>query len=176
VARVGIGLARETIATQLISLAPGEVRQLPVPIRYYRAIDLDTDLGAHGFETGDGLVVDISHPYDAQTDNNHGESIIALIYRRRPVDSGGVPFADAIPIALGNPTAAAREYVLSVLPNSISAVVTPSHATVAPGALTHLPLNYVRPTNGGVDANVTIVARDPGGNLIGGMNVHFYFD
>ncbi len=173
---IGIGLPRRPLTAQLVSLAPGEQRQLTVPIGL-TVVDLDGGLDGMGFETGDALFVDISHPYDAETDNNHGECITSIILRRTPSSSTFFPvIPDRIPIQLGNTTASVRDYVLSVLPNSIAAAVSPTEVSVAPGNIVTASLTYTRPQSGGVDPGVTLIARDPGGNFLGGMTVQFYFE
>jgi len=174
---LGIGLPRGPIFTQLVSLAAGEVRQLSVPFEY-TIIDIGSDVGAHGWETGLALFVDISHPYDADTDNNHGECVTALMLRKPLIPGGEVVLfgIDTLAIKLGNTTGSPKNYALSILPNSVSAQVAPAQITVAAGDVQTARLSFTRPLSHGVSTNVTLIARDPGGNLLGGMTVQLFFD
>jgi hypothetical protein len=168
---VGIGLPRHLITTQLVSLAGGEVRQLTVPLSGFGYEILDPPNGWH---TGWALFVEITHPYDADTENNHGEYVSWLVSRPRLGPSQAVLIPDAIPIQLGNITDSPRDYVLSILPNSVSAQVQPLQLTVAPGTIQDALFTFDRPSSYG-NASVTLIARDLSGNLLGGVTVQLYF-
>jgi hypothetical protein len=168
---VGIGLSRQLIATQLVSLAAGEVRQLTIPLPGFGYEILDSPVGWH---TGWALFVEITHPYDADTENNHGEYVSWLVSRPRLGPSQAVLIPDTLPIHLGNTTDSPRDYVLSILPNSVSAQVQPLQLTVAPGSIQDALFTFDRPSNYG-STSVTVIARDLGGNLLGGVTLQLYF-
>jgi hypothetical protein len=168
---LGIGMPRDPVVTQLLSLAGGETRVIDVPFSFPPAITLD---GLDEY-AGMALVVDISHPYDADKTNNHGESITGLALINRIDPAGGVVLLlKPISISLGNTTAVPLVYVLTVAPNTVSAQVEPAQVTVAPGATGTAFLRYSLPPAGPVSGAVTILAHDLQGNFIGGLTEMIY--
>lgn len=169
----GIGVPRFPVITQLVSLAAGETRALSIPL-FPPYINVDVNGLRH---TGRALFVDISHPYDIDTANNYGEGVIglALIDRRDPAGAVLVGATlPAIPISLGNTTGAPLVYVLSVSPNTVGAQISPAQVTVAPGDTGSARLSYTLPAMSPFDTSVTVVARDPQGNLLGGYTQRLY--
>jgi hypothetical protein len=174
---LGIGMPRSPVVTQVLSLAAGETRVISVPLLVaaliipgFIVIDFQTGQEEGtviaGTEYGAAIFVDISHPYDSDASNNHGESVtsLALLAIEPP----------PMPIVLGNATAAPLNYVLSLAPNTVSARINPDHVTVAPGATGFTFLSYTLPAIRPFSSSVTILAHDQQGNYIGGFTQFLY--
>jgi hypothetical protein len=174
---LGIGMPRSPVVTQVLSLAASETRVISVPslitpFLIPGSIIIDFQTGKEdgaafaGTAYGTAIFVDVSHPYDSDTSNNHGESITSLaqlIFEESP-----------IPIFLGNATAASLNYVLSLAPNTVAAQITPNHVTVAPGATGFADLSYTLPTTRPFSTSVTVLAHDQQGNYMGGFTQCLY--
>jgi hypothetical protein len=173
---LGIGMPRSPVVTQVLSLAAGETRVISVPLLIAALIIpgfiiIDFQTGEEtteiaGTELGAAIFVDISHPYDSDASNNHGESVTSLAFLSIE--------APPIPILLGNVTAAPLDYVLSLAPNTVTARITPTQVTVAPGATAIAYLSYTLPATRPFSTSVTILARDQQGDLIGGLTQFLY--
>ncbi len=168
----GIGVPRTPVVRQLLSLAAGETHVLSVPINP-PFINADVNGLRH---TGRSMFVELSHPYDADTSNNYGESVVslALIDRRDAAGAVVLGAEPRLPISLGNTTAAPVVYLLSVAPNTVAAQISPAQVTVAPGDSDSVQLSYSLPATSPVDTSVTVVARDPQGNLLGGFTQRLF--
>lgn len=171
---LGIGMPRNPVVTQLLSLKQGETRTLNIPLGAFVA-RLDV---VDGVYAGEALFVDISQAYDADTTNNHGESVTGLALIRRYDATGAlvVLILKPIPISLGNTTAAPLVYVLSLASNTVAAQVNPTQVTVAPGATRTALISYTLPPTGPNATSVTIFAHDLQGNLLGGLTQLIYSD
>lgn len=161
----GIGMARTALATQLVSLAGGAAQQLSIP------------LPAAVLHPADGrpeaaIFVDLSHPYDLDQMNNHGESISAIELTQP--DDDRVGGFNAVPIRLGNLTANPITYVLTVEPNNVGASLSATNVTVAPGAIGGVVANFGAPGLSPSQGAFTVVARDMLGKLAGGMTYRIY--
>ena len=174
---LGIGMPRSPVVTQVLSLAAGEARVISVPLLVaaliipgFIVIDFQTGQEEGtviaGTEYGAAIFVDISHPYDSDPANNHGESVTSLA--RLTIE------APPMPILLGNATAAPLDYVLSLAPNTVSARIAPAQVTIAPGATGIAYLAYTLPATRPFSTSITILARDQQGNLIGGFTQFVY--
>lgn len=156
---VGIGMPRTPLTTQLVSLEAAGSRQLIIPLPPAVLAQPEKALA---------LFVDVSHPYDLDATNNHGESISIISL----IGTGG---SGAIPIKLGNSTAAPIAYALSVQPTNVAVSLSTSHVTVAPGATGSVIASYgtLLPTPS--QTSFTVVARDALGNLVGGFTSLLFF-
>ncbi len=150
----GIGMKRTPVSTQIISLAPGQqiVLQYPLP---QSVLAGDQRIGAF---------VEIYHPHDSVKVNSRGAQMIAGV--QTTVD-GRNPTKN-FPVM--NDSSTVRTIALSTLPNNVGASVTPASHGFAPWeqiAATlhlHVPADLHNTTE-----RVTVVARGPGGEVIGGL-------
>ena len=126
------------------------------------------------FEWGYALAmyVDLYHPYDSNSDDNHGamnanNPAVGLVVR------GGV-FADLI--TLYNTTGAPLAFNLSIIgSNPIGATLPQVRYVVGPNMPVAVRINFpVQPP--GSNADVTVFANDDNGNPLGGSTARFYFD
>jgi len=157
--------------TYLVSLKAGETQTLVIPERV--PLQWDVEYPEVLFEVlAPALFVDISHPYDADTTNNHGESVIALCRNVTPTH-GGDPIE--IQINLGNVTTQPLVYVLSVEPNTVAAQLIPAQVEIAPGGAGYTSLFCTMPFATPANTSVTVIARDLQGNVMGGITVLLYF-
>lgn len=157
--RIGIGLPRTPLTTQLVSLEAGGSRQLIIPLP--PAVLAQTEKAL-------ALFVDVSHPYDLDATNNHGESIsiISLI---------GAGLSGVIPIKLGNTTSSPITYALSVEPTNVTVSLSNTNVTVGPGATASVTASHTTLLPTPSQTSFTVVARDAIGNLVGGFTSILYF-
>jgi len=156
---------RTPLATELISLGGGAVRQLSIPLPAAVLHPADGRLSA-------AIFVELSHPYDSDQTNNHGESVSAIEF----TDSGDGRTGgfNVVPIRIGNLTANPITYQLSVEPNNVGATLSAATATVAPGAIGGVMANFGAPGLPPSQGSFTVVARDTLSNLAGGMTYRLY--
>lgn len=156
---IGIGMPRAPLTTQLVSLEAAGSRQLIIPLPPAVLAQPEKALA---------LFVDVSHPYDSDPTNNHGESIsiISLI---------GAGVTGAITIKLANTTADPIAYALSVEPSNVGVLLSTSHVIVAPGATGSVIASHATLLPTPSQTSFTVVARDALGNLVGGFTSLLYF-
>jgi hypothetical protein len=151
----GIGTKRTPVVTQLVSIAAGQT------------ITFNTPLGAATSEVirgGEALYVDISHPYDADTANNHGESVVSL-------QGSGNTYS----IPIGNFTEQPLVYVFSLAPNNVAAQISDTQLTIAPQDQKFVQISFTIPPTRPFETSVTLLAHDLQGKLLGGVTHQLYF-
>jgi hypothetical protein len=144
-----------TLVTQLVSIAAGQT------------ITFNTPLGAATSEVirgGEALYVDISHPYDADTANNHGESVVSL-------QGSGNTYS----IPIGNFTEQPLVYVFSLAPNNVAAQISDTQLTIAPQDQKFVQISFTIPPTRPFETSVTLLAHDLQGKLLGGVTHQLYF-
>ncbi len=159
IAPFGIGLAKTAISAQVVNLAPGEVKKLLFAL-------------PQSVLTGDphvGVFVEIAHSVDKNAANNRGDQVIAGVY----TSEAGRNLTFAFPVRNDDPTA--RTLTFSTLGNDLGAGISPAahafspfeqiQATLTvqvPGSLHGTPANHLV-------REVTVVARDGAGRVVGGI-------
>jgi hypothetical protein len=152
----GIGLAAAPLSAQLITLAPNEVTTLAFPLS--QAI-LQGDQSI-------GVFVQIYHPNDAVLINDRGAQVITGV----DTVASGRNITVAIPVA--NPAGAAQTITLATLPNTVSAVVSPTSHPFAPFEQIIADLTVSVPsTVHSTLLEATVIAHDGGGGVIGGATL-----
>jgi hypothetical protein len=162
----GIGMQRTPVSSQLITLDRGEVRSLLYPL-------------PQTILNGDQLVsafVDIQHSTDRNRINNHGEQAIAGV----ETSQAGRTFDLTLPVR--NSTSAARTMLLEALGNDIGATVAPASHAFGPFQQITATVHAVVPAtlhgtpHAPLQKSVTIIARTPSGELLGGVTYRVRID
>ena len=154
---VGIGMPKKPLMSQMISLAAGGMQQLSIPIPPAVLSQPEQALA---------LFVDLYHPFDSDTTNDHGESssVITLV---------GAGIGAGTSFDLGNTTNSPITYNLTAEPNTVQADVEFAQVTVAPGATQSVIVAWIAPS-GTTATSFTVIARDGQGNLQGGFTNLLY--
>lgn len=167
--RYGIGMQRTPVVTQLLSLGPGDTTKLDLPLGAFHPIYHDNS-GHEVRITGHTLFVDITHPYDADVTNNRGESVVGLATIATRLSQG-----NDLPIPIGNYTDQPLTYVLSLLPNNVTAQINAPQVTVAPESSQLLYLHCNIPPTKPFSTSITLLAEDLEGHLLGGLTQYLYY-
>jgi hypothetical protein len=157
----GIGLPRQNVSVQQVTLLRNEVKKLLFPL-------------PQAVLKGDQLIsafVDIFHPTDARSINNHGEQAIQGLFTS---DAGRSP---VLHFPVRNDAADAETLHLQLLANDVNAVVSPASHSFGPfeqisvKLSAHVPDTVHGAPGQAVALSVTVVARDSAGRLRGGVTV-----
>jgi len=155
----GIGTSRHFLSAQVVNLGPQQEALLTYPLSQ-EIINGDQRIGVH---------VIIEHPYDSNRDNNRGSQVVSGAYTSEAGRQQTIQF----PVV--NSTANHSQINLSVLQNDVSASVTPATHYFAPWEQITATLTMLVPSflHGAPGADllryVTVVGRDPGGDLVDGL-------
>jgi hypothetical protein len=167
VATFGIGQPFSLLGTQIVTLAPGQQTNLTFPFPQSVLNAAEQRIAVH---------VRLVHPFDGKAINNEGSQLLADAY----TSQSGRSFSVSFPIV--NPRATAQQISLQVLPNQLSAVVTPGSQVFAPlqqfGASLQLQVpSGVHGTSASpVRLDATIVGRDGSGEILGGLTYVVWVD
>ena len=112
----GIGLPKTPLSNKLLTLPPGQSASLDFPL----------PPAVLAGPSSIGFFVDIHHPNDAREINSRGAQVVTAFNTQTSGRSVSTP----VPVA--NPAAAAQTINLSVLPNNVSASISPSSHNFAP--------------------------------------------
>jgi hypothetical protein len=163
----GLGMPRSLLSSQTITLAPGQASTLLFPLSQAILLAGDQRIGTY---------VSIVHPYDMRPINNAGAQLLADAYTSARGRSFGVTF----PVM--NPQAAGQQLTLSALPNQLNAIVAPATRLYAPfeQIVATLAIEVPAAVHGSaaapVRSDVSIVARDADGAVIGGLTYVIWID
>jgi hypothetical protein len=155
----GIGLPKIPLGTYLVSIAPGQSATLSLPSLFVAWGDLK---GV--------LYVDLSHPYDADIRNNHGQDASLVFLTDDPTGAGYA-------FQVGNQEDAVREVALTIAPNALSASLSQTSFTLSAGASQSVLLSCgsMPPRPRPFEEDVTVIATDTvTGALIGGVTHRFF--
>lgn len=152
----GIGLPKTPLSNKLLTLPPGQSASLDFPL----------SPAVLAGPSSVGFFVDIHHPNDAREINSRGAQVVTAFNTQTSGRSVSTP----VPVA--NPAAAPQTINLSVLPNNVSASISPSSHNFAPfeQITTHLSV-AVPATMHNSEETVTVVARNTAGAVIGGASL-----
>lgn len=152
----GIGLPKTPLSNKLLTLPPGQSASLDFPL----------PPAVLAGPSSIGFFVDIHHPNDAREINSRGAQVVTAFNTQTSGRSVSTP----VPVA--NPAAAAQTINLSVLPNNVSASISPSSHNFAPFEQITTHLSVVVPaTMHNTEETVTVVARNTAGAVIGGASL-----
>lgn len=163
----GIGHPATAIGVQLLTLGPGQQTVVSFPLPQAVLNAPDQRIAAH---------VRIIHPHDAVAINNEGSQLVADAFTSKV----GRNFSVQFPVV--NPLAVSQIISLSLLPNALSATVSPASTGFAPlqqlmAALNlHVPAAVHGTPGSPQRLDVTIVGRDGAGNLLGGLTYAVFVD
>lgn len=156
----GIGMPQTYLSTQVVNIAPSGAVGLSFP--------LPQNLLA-GTGNRIGFYIVLEHPYDAKQINNSGCQVIS------GHDTAKTTRDYAVKIPVCNNSGAAREIKLSLMPNNVTASITPAVFAFAPHEQITAVLNITVPaslTGSAAHVNlqeVTVLAQViPSGELVGG--------
>jgi hypothetical protein len=167
IATFGIGQPRSLLGSQIVTLAPGQQRDLTFPFPQAVLKAPEQRIAVH---------VQILHPSDAKLINNAGSQLLADAYTSKV----GRDFSVQFPVV--NPTAGAQQISLTLLPNQLGAQVTPAAQIYGPlqqvmATLTlHVPANVHGTPQAPVRSDATIVGRDGSGALLDGLTYAVWID
>jgi hypothetical protein len=152
----GIGLPKTPLSNKLLTLPPGQSASLDFPL----------PPAVLAGPSSIGFFVDIHHPNDAREINSRGAQVVTAFNTQTSGRSVSTP----VPVA--NPAAVPQTINLSVLPNNVSASISPSSHNFAPfeQITTHLSV-AVPATMHNTEETVTVVARNTAGAVIGGASL-----
>jgi len=157
----GLGMQRMPLSTQILTLAPGGELKLKFP--------LTQDL-----LSGDqriGIYVFIEHPHDKVKINSHGYQ---MIYAVRSSE-GGLRRVFEFNFPVVNQSAISQQITLSVMPNDLGAINSPTVRNFAPWEQSQATLALQIPdvlhgtSSAEVRKEITVVAWDDTGSLIDGL-------
>jgi len=163
----GIGQPRALLASQFVTLAPSQQISLSFPLP--QAI-------VHAAEQRIAVSVRLVHPYDGNDLNNTGSQLIDEAFTSKL----GRNFSLTFPVV--NPSSAAQQISLVVLPNQLSASVSPSSYSLAPleQIMATLQISVPGALHGtsaaALRSDVTIVGRDGSGKLVNGLTYLVWVD
>jgi hypothetical protein len=155
----GIATQRTLLSSQPVNLAPGAQTTLVFPMTQ-ALLAGDPRIGAH---------VVIEHPHDSKAINNRGSQTVFGVFT---TDVGRNLQFD-FPVV--NNSGAARQITLSLVPNSLGAVVTPAVHNFAPWEqmLAHVTAHVPGTVHGTpaspVRNDITVIGWAAGGVLIDGV-------
>lgn len=167
IAAFGIGHPATAIGVQMLTLGPGQQKVVNFPLPQSVLKAADQRIAAH---------VRIIHPHDAVAINNEGSQLVADAFTSKVGRSFSVQFP------MVNPLAASQVISLSVLPNALGATVSPGSTSFAPlqQLMASLSLHVPAAVHGTPATpqrlDVTIVGRDGGSNLLGGLTYAVFVD
>lgn len=152
----GIGLAKTPLGAKIVTLPPGQDVSLKFPL----------PPAVLAGPSSIGFFVQLYHPNDAVAINSHGAQVLTAFDTK----TSGRSVTTAVPIA--NPSGTAQTISLAVLPNSVSASISPASHSFAPFEQITAHLSVHVPA-GMHDTNdtVTVVAHDASGAVIGGASL-----
>jgi len=159
VSQFGIGMARSLMSSTMVNLSPSQERTILFP--FSQAV--------LGGSPTIGVYTKIEHPSDIKLINNSG----AQIHHGVMTSESGRNFTFHFPIV--NAQGTANQITLSVMPNVLSAVVSPSSRNCSPweqfmATLTFQVPNTIHGTPGAyVEREATVLGRYGNGSLIGGL-------
>ncbi len=152
----GIGLPKTQLSNQLVTLPPAQDRT------FNFALSQAVLSGAQSI----GVFVQLYHPNDAVEINSHGAQVITSFDTK----TSGRHVTTDVPIA--NPTGVAQTISLAVLPNNVSAVISPATHNFAPLEQIVAKLTVTAPGGAhNTSETATVVAYDSSGALIGGASL-----
>lgn len=163
----GIGVTRTPMSAQIVTLAAGQQTNLLFPFPQSLLQAADQCIGFH---------VTLVHPTDSRTINNKGSQAIADAYTSQQGRQIGCLFA------VVNPDGAPQQITLSLLPNALSAGVSPPAPILAPlqqvmATLTvHVPAAVHGTSASPVRLDATVVGRDSSGNVLDGLTFVVWVD
>ena len=163
----GLGQTRTLLGAMVLTLAPGEERKVYFTFPPSLLGAADQRLGAH---------VRIIHPYDAKPINNAGSQLLADAY----TSAVGRTFSVQFPVV--NPQGQSQQISLVVLPNQLSAAVSPAAHVFGPlqqlmATLTlHVPTTVHGTAAAPVRLDATVVGRDAAGVLLDGLTYVIWVD
>jgi hypothetical protein len=152
----GIGLPKTPMSNKLVTLPPGQDQNLSFPL----------PAAVLAGPNSIGFFVQIYHPNDAVAINSYGAQVLTAFETK----VSGRTVTTAVPVA--NPAGAPQTITLSVLPNSVSAAISPAAHNFAPFEQITAHLGVSVP--GGLhntSETVTVIARDGSGAVIGGASL-----
>jgi hypothetical protein len=167
VSTFGIGQPFTLLASQYVSLAPGQQTNLTFPLPQAVLNAPEQRVGVH---------VRLIHPFDGREINNEGSQLLADAY----TSTAGRSFSVTFPVL--NQQTTAQAITLQALPNQLSAVVNPGIQLFAPleQVIATLQLKVPAAIHGTPAApqrlDATIVGRDSSGQLIGGLTYVVWVD
>lgn len=152
----GIGLPKTPLSNKLLTLPPSQSASLDFPL----------PPAVLAGPSSIGFFVQIYHPNDAVEINSRGAQVVTAFNTQ----TSGRSVTTSLPVA--NPAAAAQVINLSVLPNNVSAVISPASHSFAPfeQIITKLSVS-VPATMHNTRDTVTVVARNGAGAVIGGASL-----
>ena len=166
-ATFGIGQPRTLLGSQIITLGPSQQVALAFPLPQAVLNAAEQRIAVH---------TKIVHPYDVKAINNEGAQLLADAY----TSQSGRSFTMNFPVV--NPIAANQQITLVVLPNQVSASVSPASNVFGPlqqltGVLTvHVPNTIHGSPAAPVRCDVTVVGRDAAGKLLDGLTCVVWVD
>jgi hypothetical protein len=155
----GIGMLRTPLSTKVVNLAPLQEVTLFYPLTQ-ALLNGDQKLGVH---------IVIEHPHDKNLVNSRASQIIFAVHTTEV----GRNFELIFPVL--NPSGAAQQITLSVLPNELIASVSPTVRNFAPFEQIQATLNIQVPgtlvgSNAAtIEKEVTVVGRGADGRVIDGI-------
>ncbi len=167
IATFGVGHPATSIGIRMLTLGPGQQAVVTFPLPQAVLNATEQRIAAH---------VKLSHPHDGVAINNEGSQLVADAFTSKVGRSFVVQFP------LVNPLATAQVISLSVLPNQLSAVVSPASAAFAPlqQMMVSLSLTVPAAVHGTPGAShrldATVVGRDGAGLLLGGLTYAVFVD
>lgn len=163
----GIGQPRNLMSAQIITLAPGQQSDLLFPFPQSLLQAVDQRICFH---------VTLVQPTDSRAINNMGSQAIADAYTSQAGRQIDCLFS------VVNPTSAPQQISLSLLPNPLSAGVSPSAPVLAPlqqimATLTvHVPTAVHGSSASPVRMDATVVGRDSSGKVLDGLTFVIWVD
>ena len=162
----GIGTQETIQLSQLVNIGGGQQITLKYP--WSQAIlEGDQRVGIH---------IRIEHPYDEKLINNFGSQVIDAAY----TSVAGRNFSILVPVV--NNSAFNHTLQFQVLPTDINATLNASSHVFAPFEQINLALHSVVPNflhgtpASPLQREITVVARQTGGTIIGGTTLIIYID
>ena len=152
----GIGLPKTPLSNKLVTLPPGQDFGLSFPL----------PPAILAGPNSIGFFVQIYHPNDAVEINSRGAQVLTAFDTK----SSGRAVTTAVPVA--NPAGTTQTITLAVLPNSVSAAISPASHSFAP--FEQITAHLIVTVPGGVhntNETVTVVARDGAGAVIDGASL-----
>lgn len=159
IAPFGIGTPKTPISAQVLNLAPSEERKLVFAL-------------PQSVLTGDphvGVFVEIAHSVDKNVANNRGDQVIDGVF----TSEAGRSLTFKFPVRNDEPQP--RTLTLATLGNDLGAAVFPASHSFSPfeqivATLTaHVPSALHGTPGSDIRREVTVVARDGAGRLVGGV-------
>jgi hypothetical protein len=163
----GIGFPWQLLATQIVGLGPTQAATLSFPLPQNLLTAADQRIATY---------VRIVHPADTHLINNSGYQSIADAF----TSVQGRSFSVTFPVC--NPLASPQTIQLSVLPNNLSAVISPATYAFSPLEQIVATLNIGVPIAlhgtpaASIRQDATVVAYGADGSLINGLTYVVWID